>query len=451
MIEAGEVGAILKIVDEASPTLKRIAAQLNELQAALDRTKLAMAEIKFPPGLNRSIGSFSEKLAGVGGAADTAAAGVKTAFGSMDASILATQERVAALAKDIATVGAESRAAVGNMGLRARGSGAARSPSGRSAAEQSALGDMGNFAEGAGLGAAAKTPAFIAGAIAAGAGYEAFTKGADLEAVENRLRMQGVTEAAIKQATKIAFDVGGHYALTAAGVLSSMSEIMNPLNKGTTPDEGMKAAEAHIGTLAAAMTVLQGLDSKKGTDTAKQAYDLVKSAEFRNAIGEQQFDAAVGAMVKASEATGGVVTPADWFKGSKYLRSALPRLSDRFLYTMFPELSQEFGGSSGGTALSAVYQQIVAGQMRTTGLRLLDTLGEIDESKAEFDKNGRIVRIKPGANKLGDLFATDPDQYAARIVADLKAHGITAEQDQRDWLSQIFGNRNSAQMMMTLA
>ena len=56
-----------------------------------------------------------------------------------------------------------------------------------------------------------------------------------------------------------------------------------------------------------------------------------------------------------------------------------------------PELAQEFKGPQAGTAAASLYQQIVAGQMRTTGLKLLDDVGLIDESKAEFDHNGRIV------------------------------------------------------------
>jgi hypothetical protein len=198
------------------------------------------------------------------------------------------------------------------------------------------------------------------------------------------------------------------------------------------------------------MVVLRAQGVKDGKPMADDLYSLVKSSEFRNAIHGEDFDKAIDAMVRADVATAGRVGPAEFVKMSKYMRSALPGLSDDFLYKYAPELAQEFGGSSAGTSLAAVYQQVVSGQMRTTGLRLLDTLGEIDHSKVDFDKNGRIVKARPGANMLGGVFKNDPAEYAERLIGDMASHGITTESDQRDWMSMIFGNRLSAQMMMTL-
>ncbi len=184
--------------------------------------------------------------------------------------------------------------------------------------------------------------------------------------------------------------------------------------------------------------------------SGRELYDFVKSAEFRNAIGDKDFDKAVGSMVSADVATGGIVTPRTFLQMSQMLKGALPGLSDDYLYKIMPELSQEFGGARAGTAATSLYQQLIAGQMRTTGIKLLDDLGMVDESKADFDKNGRIVRMRPGAYKDSDTFKSDPLKGMADLIAAMKAHGITTEGAQRDELTMMFGNRNAAQMAMTL-
>jgi hypothetical protein len=71
-------------------------------------------------------------------------------------------------------------------------------------------------------------------------------------------------------------------------------------------------------------------------------------------------------------------------------------------------------------------------------------------SMPEYDHNGRIVRVKPGAYRDEETFKSDPMKGMADLIARLKANGITDEGAQRDYLTQIFGNRNAAQMAMTL-
>ena len=131
MIEAGEVGAVFTIVDEASPILRALMEQFNALQATIDRTKLALKELVMPPGLTASVGrmtkSFNEaagalgkvklsiseagaaaegtagKVEAIGGAAVTAAERMGAAFNT---SLDATQAKVAQVAEEIRAVGA---------------------------------------------------------------------------------------------------------------------------------------------------------------------------------------------------------------------------------------------------------------------------------------------------------------------------------------------------------
>jgi hypothetical protein len=66
MITSYEVGAIFRIIDEASPGLRKILAQVRELRVALDKTKTAMSEFaafKPPAGIGTAIGQTNELAA----------------------------------------------------------------------------------------------------------------------------------------------------------------------------------------------------------------------------------------------------------------------------------------------------------------------------------------------------------------------------------------------------
>ena len=97
-------------------------------------------------------------------------------------------------------------------------------------------------------------------------------------------------------------------------------------------------------TLASAANALKAQGGSNGGDTAKELYDLVKSAEFRNAIGDKDFDKSIKSMVAADVATGGIVTPRTFLQMSQMLKGALPGLSDDYLYKIMPELAQELRG-----------------------------------------------------------------------------------------------------------
>jgi hypothetical protein len=183
----------------------------------------------------------------------------------------------------------------------------------------------------------------VAGAVAGWSVWEALKASADLQQVQENLKAGGVSVAEIEKATKQAYDIGQKFGLTARDVLRGVNEIRNPLNKGTTANEGVDDALRDMNTFEAAV-VLKAQGGKGGDDAAKELYDLVKSAEFRNAIGDKQFDKAIDAMVKSDVATGGIVTPRTFLQMSQMLKSALPGLSDDYLYKIMPELTQEFKG-----------------------------------------------------------------------------------------------------------
>jgi hypothetical protein len=453
MLSAGEVGAVFVIKDEASAVLKRLMDQFNALEAKIDQVKIAFKELTFPTGLNRSIGNMEKALAGVGTQAERTAALTKEGFAAVDTSVARTAEGVAALKAEMIGLG---RAGRDIRASAAGGGGGTVGPNGLPAPRGGGGhgGRAGMFQVHERIGPVGIRPhdsEMVAGAVAGFTVWEALKASADLQEVQNNMRGAGVSNAEIDKATKAAYDLGQKYGLTARNILQSINEIRNPLNKGTTADEGVESALGHADMLARMSVALKNRFGGQGEDTAKEIYDLVKSAEFRNSIGDADFDKAMGAMVAANVSTGGIVKPRDWLQVSQKLRGALPGLSDDFLYTIVPELIQEFGGPQAGTAGSSLYQQLVAGSMRTVGVRELQKLGLVNDKKAQFDKNGRIVRMMPGGYLDEDVFKADQMKGMADLVLAMNEHGITDIGAQRDELSTIFGNRVAAQLAMVLA
>ena len=456
MISEGEVGAVFTVVDEASPVLRAIAAQFNVLQASIDKLKVAFKEIKLPPGVAASInkmtaamdkavaagGKLETSMGDIGVAADAGAFKAAAGFGRIDGAIATTQGKLAALKAELRATGG-----VGGIG------GGGAPPGIRARALGHGGGGGGSFGlhERVGpIGVRSHEGEMIAGAVAGFTAWEALKASADLQQVQQNLLAGGASRDEIEKATRAAYGIGEKYGLTARDVLQSINEIRNPLNRGTTANEGVEAALSHMDTLASAANALKAQGGSNGGDTAKELYDLVKSAEFRNAIGDKDFDKSIKSMVAADVATGGIVTPRTFLQMSQMLKGALPGLSDDYLYKIMPELAQEFKGSSAGTAAASLYQQLIAGQMRTKEINLLADLGMVDPNKVQYNSIGMIKAANPGFYTDADTFRSDPMKSIANIIDAMNKHGITDTPAQRDMFSQLFGNRNAAQMAMTL-
>lgn len=111
MISSLEVGATFRIVDEASPILKTIAAQFKELQGLVDETRNSLRGIG-----TRSLGTLSEKLAAVNkemaGIADksgAAADGMSLGFTRLNEQIDTSIAGMTRLRSEMREIGAESR------------------------------------------------------------------------------------------------------------------------------------------------------------------------------------------------------------------------------------------------------------------------------------------------------------------------------------------------------
>lgn len=463
MITAYEVGAVFRIQDDATPTLQRIAREFKELQGLVDKTNESLAAFGKGIPFKRMTEGFTALNTQMRETAASATTIAAAFDGSVDKSIdgaIAQTKLLKDELRSAAVAAGEIRIPAG--GGRGGGGGGAGSAAGGLSSLTPGRGTRlppggGGHGRGGGplgtLGASVPGPGhthlrshspFVLGAVAAGLGiWEGFDKYADLATIEENMRIGNVSPENIQKAENLSYNVGQKYGLPVQNIMKSINEIRSPLG-------GMEPAMEHIETLAKASVILNAQDSKDGGHSADQIYDLVKSAEFRNAIAPKDFDKAIHGMVAADVGTGGRVNPGEFLRMSKYMRSALPGLSDDFLYKYAPELAQEYSGAGGGTGMSSLYQQMEVA-MRTTGINMLDKLGDIDPNKVVRDNQGRIKTMEPGANRLGDMFKRNPADAMAQLVEDLKSHGHTDEGDQRNWFSSIFGNKVAANMAMTLA
>ena len=122
MIDAGEVGALFRIVDEASPVLRRLMEQFDALQEVIDRTKLALRELTMPPGVSASIarinrslttatdaaGRLEKSFGAIDGASQVAADAAIGNFSRIDGSITGTTKLIGDMSAELKAVSAQS-------------------------------------------------------------------------------------------------------------------------------------------------------------------------------------------------------------------------------------------------------------------------------------------------------------------------------------------------------
>ena len=207
MISSLEVGATFKLVDEFSPVLAKIAESMKEFQAQIDATKASLVELTKGSftSLTGQIDKLAEGMTGVRDATATATDAMSTGMAKVSGTVDALAASVRTLGAEMQTLAAKSAemaragAAGGGGGappsLRARGTGGHGGSSGLHGRPLHVGGPFG----------------FSGGDIAAAGGlwsaYEALKAAADLQEIQENLKISGVSPAEIAKATQeVVFD-----------------------------------------------------------------------------------------------------------------------------------------------------------------------------------------------------------------------------------------------------
>lgn len=450
MITSYEVGAVYRIVDQATPTLLKIAGTLEKLDALGKKVGLHLKEIGGAKLglLSKELGTLENKLSAISKEAGATREGLVSAFSRADASIAATTGAVAKLTTELAAARKEAAGlrlprpggSGGGGGAHPRpgqsgsGSGRGHSPSmaGHTGIQ---LGVMGFF-----------------GAEAVGHGLKEVLKDAsELEHVRQQMVQAGFKERDIAKATTAAWDEARKYGLNVSKVLGDIKEL-------TLPFGSVEHAIEFINPLEKMKIVLNAVSEGKGTSAADAVYKMARAGELKGLQDPHEFVSYFDNMTKAISASGGKITPNDFMLATKYSKLSGMGFDQEYFTRYLPTLIQTMGASTAGTASQSLFSTLVQGTVTKRALGRMDDLGLIgDPSKIIYDNKGDPKGFNPGAVKGTELLVKNPFKWAQEVLLPLleKKYGSIDVQENKqkaiEDLGGLFGNRNSAAAIAELA
>jgi hypothetical protein len=425
MISAGEVGAVFAIKDEASVVLRAIAAQMNSLQATIDKAAASFKTIKLPPGVATAIGKMDKAMrdamlsAGkldtamgdIGVSADAGAIKAAAGFGRIDAAISTTQGKLAALRAQLNNVGSPHAGGGGGWPGAARGNGSGGGHGGSAmhlGAHQRLPGGLAIRAVGD------SSIPMAAGFAALFGGYEAGKQAFDVAQADNNLRLMGASEDAIRKANANALGMSA-FGMSQTDALNAMRVAAVPLNTGGTADSGLDAAAQVLPSLGKFDQLARSLKGEGGGDASRQVFELLKADELRNKLSPAEANKFIGDYARVYEGTGGKVDPATFYAGIKYSKSAGMGFSDEFVNRYLPAIEMEEGGSTAGTMLMTTESALLGRRLKKPALAELAAMGiygpdqKLKDSQLAISNPFKWMQetfmpalIKSGANTKGE-------------------------------------------------
>lgn len=288
------------------------------------------------------------------------------------------------------------------------------------------------------------TAAIMGGVAIIGGLVKIAKHGADVNHQLNLMKIQGMQVGEIQLASAKAMEVSGKV------LTSTYSENLAHLRElryafGDTPD-----AMKYLETVTKANAVLNSVKGG-GKD---QVWELVKSLEQKGLTANpQEFESYVGQMTKAIVASGGKVTPAQFFSAFKYGRTSMLGWDETFVTQYLPRLIQSMssgggGGGSGGpgNALMSAFAKVVQGQMPKTAAEEFKRMG-LTPGGVQHIKGSSESQV--GGGILGkDLFQSSPYEWVQTVLMPkLAEHGITSQNQIIEQISKMFPVRTASQVI----
>lgn len=191
--------------------------------------------------------------------------------------------------------------------------------------------------------------------------------------------------------------------------------------------------------------------SGSGKEIGHEQYqDLLRVIEMRGGFkSPAEMGNQANFMQHVLSGTGGVVLPNQYLNFLKTGGVAAQGLTNKAFFYESEPLIQELGGSRLGNMVMSGYQNIVAGRATTAAARHLEKEGLVLPGKAEYDKSGRILRIKPGGIKNSELYQSSYFDWITQVYKPaLQKTGLKTEKEMEAAAAIDFPNRNAANLII---
>lgn len=288
------------------------------------------------------------------------------------------------------------------------------------------------------------TAAIMGGAAIFGGLFKMAKAGSEVNHELELMKIQGMQVKEIHEASAKAMQVSGAVLTsTYADNLRHIRELRYAF--GDTPD-AMKFLEDVTKSNAVLNSVKGG-----GTD---QVWDLVKSLEQKGLTANpEEFASYVSQMTKAVVASGGKVTPAQFYSAIKYGRTAALGWDETFITQYLPRMIQSMSSGSGGggtggpgNALMSAFAKVVQGQMPKTAAEEFQRMGLTPGGLAHIKGSSSTQIVGGIAGK--DLFQQDPYAWVQQVLMPaLAEHGVTSQNQIIEQISRMFPVRTASQII----
>jgi len=290
---------------------------------------------------------------------------------------------------------------------------------------------------------------FAAAAVGFKSLHDAFAQATD-QAHENvRMKAAGMDESEVSEANAAAAEISRKYPSI------SESAAINMLRNMRSIVGSFSEASELAQDFARLRVVAKGADVKASEEQLNEEFDqLLKGIEIKGATQtESDFKTYMQGIAKGLNAFGDTLKPFEYYSAMKYGRQATPTLSDEFILSISPSLTQELRGSGFGKAVSAFNRAIVGNHLEHTSWKALADWGLVNPEDMDRTKTGEIKGIQPGKH-IKDWEKAQADPYAwvrDDLVPALAAKGITDKAGITAAIGQIFDNQSASQLVDILA
>lgn len=251
------------------------------------------------------------------------------------------------------------------------------------------------------------------------------------------------TEAAMKAAERVRQEVRGLDAAGAIDVIKDLINITGSVHEATSGPLANKLAKFRVSN-----KVAYGLSDQQG-------YQAIQAAELispnRKGMTDHDKEMALSSRMdlinRVMAGSGGKIKPSDILGFAKNAQSSRMSLSDHGLMNLMP-IVQEMGGQKTGTALMSLMQNLANGRTTTASANAMMDLGLLNRKMVDYDKNGRVKRVKPGAVVDTDQLRSDPLAWVEQKLMPL-AKGKDIKQVD-SLINSIITNRTASGLVMTM-